>query len=124
MPQSFEELNKKLTRQQKRMNTEFANKAQIIAFKIERQAKINATTYPRVVTGRLRSSIQGLSRLTNEGPEVIIQAGGKNEVNYARYVEFGTQRIKPRLFIGKAVGTVKATLRTQLRNVLKTVLTE
>ena len=99
------------------------NKAlMILALKGESQAKKNATKDPRVRTGRLRSSITGLVDTKNANPRVVLRAGGNTSgspVNYARYVEFGTKYMYPRLFMGRAVQKItKDDVPKQLENLL------
>ena len=77
-----------------------------IGLRMEAEAKKNATVYPRVVTGRLRSSINSKVISSGGSPRIILRAGGTHQVNYARTIEFGTNRIKPRLFMGSAVQTI------------------
>ena len=94
----------------------------VLSLKAEAEAKRNATDYPRVRTGRLRSSITGLVSTKDARPRMILMAGGKTKgapVNYARYVEFGTRYIKPRLFMGRAMKKVATNEVTkELRNLL------
>jgi HK97 gp10 family phage protein len=54
----------------------------------------------------LRSSITGLVDAKNGNPRVVLRAGGDTRgspVGYARYVEFGTKYMYPRLFMGRAM---------------------
>lgn len=94
----------------------------VLSLKAEAEAKRNATDYPRVRTGRLRSSITGLVSTKDARPRMILIAGGNTKgapVNYARYVEFGTRYIKPRLFMGRAMKKVATNEVTkELRNLL------
>ncbi len=94
----------------------------ILSLKAEAEAKRNATDYPRVRTGRLRSSITGLVSTKDARPRMILIAGGNTKgapVNYARYVEFGTRYIKPRLLMGRAMKKVATNEVTkELRNLL------
>ena len=94
----------------------------VLSLKAEAEAKRNATDYPRVRTGRLRSSITGLVSTKDARPRMILMAGGNTKgapVNYARYVEFGTRYIKPRLFMGRAMKKVATNEVTkELRNLL------
>lgn len=101
------------------------NKAlMILALKGEAQAKKNATTYPRVRTGRLRSSITGLVDAKNGNPRVLLRAGGDaggSPVNYARYMEFGApaRKLEPRYFMGRAVQKItRDDVPKQLENLL------
>ena len=103
-------------------------KLQIISLKAERQAKINATDFPQVRTGRLRSSITGLFDTKGGRPRVLLRAGGDTggaPVNYAQYVEFGTKHMRPRLFIGRAMQMIVETgAPKELSNLLKIALNE
>ena len=75
------------------------------SLKMERDAKFNATTYPRVRTGRLRSSISGFTTMKMGESRVFLRAGGNVDgfdVNYARAIEQGTDRIAPRLYLGRS----------------------
>jgi len=103
-------------------------KLQVLSLKAEREAKINATDYPRVRTGRLRSSITGLFDTKNGRPRVLLRAGGNTSgapVNYANYVEFGTKHMRPRLFMGRALKTIVETgAPKELSNLLKIALNE
>ena len=102
---SFQDFVSKIQNSRRRLNIELGNQAKVISLKLERAGKINATTDPMVRTGRLRSSIAGLTRTTSSGPEIILKAGGTSEVKYAAFVEFGTpDPPKPRLFYSAEIG--------------------
>lgn len=94
----------------------------VLSLKAEAEAKRNATDYPRVRTGRLRSSITGLVSTKDARPRMILMAGGNTKgapVNYAKFVEFGTRYIKPRLFMGRAMKKVATNeVRKELRGLL------
>lgn len=95
------------------------------ALRMERDAKINATSYPKVVTGRLRSSITGLVDAPLGSPRVVLRAGGSSsgsDVDYADYIEFGTRYIKPRLFLGRAVRSESERLPDRLSSLLNVSL--
>ena len=83
------------------------------ALRMEAMAKINATTYPRSPSGRLRSSILGESKIDGGELVISIQAGGQGggqPVNYAGFVEFGTKDpVTPRLFFSPSIGWRYAT---------------
>jgi HK97 gp10 family phage protein len=95
----------------------------VLSLKAEAEAKRNATDYPRVRTGRLRSSITGLVSTKDARPRMILMAGGNTKgapVNYAKFVEFGTRYIRPRLFMGRAMKKVATNeVRKELRNLLR-----
>jgi hypothetical protein len=95
------------------------------ALRMERDGKLNATSYPKVVTGRLRSSITGLVDAPLGSPRVVLRAGGSSsgsDVDYADYIEFGTEYIKPRLFLGRAVRSESERLPDRLSSLLNVSL--
>ena len=95
------------------------------ALRMERDAKKNATSKPKVQTGRLRSSITGLVDAPLGSPRVVLRAGGSSsgsDVDYAEYVEFGTRYIKPRLFLGRAVRSESERLPDRLSSLLSVAL--
>ena len=95
-----------------------------IGLRMEAEAKKNATVYPRVVTGRLRSSINSKVISSGGSPRIILRAGGTHQVNYARAIEFGTNRIKPRLFMGSAVQTILRRVEPEINQAVKISLEE
>ena len=99
-----------------------------LSLKAEAEAKRNATDYPRVRTGRLRSSITGLVSTKDARPRMILMAGGNTKgapVNYAKFVEFGTRYIRPRLFMGRAMQKIeKDDVIKDLQNLLSLSLEE
>ena len=95
------------------------------ALRMERDAKKNATSKPKVQTGRLRSSITGLVDAPLGSPRVVLRAGGSSsgsDVGYAEYVEFGTRYIKPTLFLGRAVRSESERLPDRLSSLLSVAL--
>ncbi len=94
----------------------------VLSLKAEAEAKRNATDYPRVRTGRLRSSITGLVSTKDARPRMILMAGGNTKgapVRYAKFVEFGTRYMQPRLFMGRAMKEVATNdVVKELRNLL------
>ena len=92
----------------------------------EGYAKENATDYPRVRTGRLRSSITGLFDTKGGNPRLLLRAGGGSggsPVNYAQYVEFGTRYMQPRLFMSRAVDRIQQSGDLEvLQNLLRRAL--
>ena len=95
------------------------------ALRMERDAKINATSDPLVRTGRLRSSITGLVDAPLGSPRVVLRAGGSTsgqDVDYAEFVEFGTRFIRPRLFLGRAVNAESERLPDRLSSLLDVAL--
>tara|TARA_Y100001973_G_scaffold67444_1_gene98515 strand:+ start:177 stop:533 length:357 start_codon:yes stop_codon:yes gene_type:complete len=103
-------------------------KLKILSLKAEADGKKNATDFPRVRTGRLRSSITGLIDTKEGRPRMILRAGGNTKgapVRYAAFVEFGTKRMRPRLFLGRAMQKIeRSETPKELRDLLKLALVE
>jgi hypothetical protein len=86
------------------------------ALRMEGAAKKNATTFPRVDTGRLRNSIIGSVIQFQDDEFLILRAGGQErgvpsspystsaDVVYAAVQEFGggPNRIKPKFYLRRA----------------------
>lgn len=82
----------------------------ILGFRMEEEAKQNATEFPMVDLGHLRRSITGRFEIQNGKPGAYLRAGGDSggfPVDYANFVEFGTVFMAPRLFMERAVTKVK-----------------
>tara|TARA_Y100000592_G_C5280562_1_gene226052 strand:- start:84 stop:482 length:399 start_codon:yes stop_codon:yes gene_type:complete len=76
-------------------------------------------------TGRLRQSIAGNFGVINGRPAAILQAGGQArgaDVFYAKYIEFGTRYIRPRLFLGRSVEAEKEDLSKDLQKAITAAL--
>ena len=84
---------------------------------VERQAKLRATTYPRVRTGRLRADIQ--PEVKTLGGEVVGMVG--NTVFYAPYQELGTRYIEPRYYLQGALEDKEDEVLKELDRVLEEV---
>ena len=63
------------------------------ALDTEARAKLNATSRPKVRSGRLRNSIRAFVLDEGRGPSIVLQAGGTSggagQVVYARVQEYG-----------------------------------
>jgi HK97 gp10 family phage protein len=125
---TLDEFSKRIDRADKRIVKTLFQKLKVLSLKAEREAKTNATDYPRVRTGRLRSSITGLVDAKDGRPRVLLRAGGNTNgapVNYAQYVEFGTKYMRPRLFLGRAIQKVQQNeIPKDLKNLLRVALQE
>ena len=122
---TFADLRKRLMKSNRRLLKQLDYQAQKIALLMEREAKINATSYPKVVTGRLRSSIH--AKYHRRNTDIVLRAGGQNggaDGNYASYVEYGTSRRAPRLYMGRAVDKVQGEIPDLLQDLLSIALKE
>ena len=124
--QSFDQFLKRQQKASRRLITELNRILSTSALRMERDAKINATSFPRVQTERLRSSIHGLIDAPQGSSRVILRAGGQSggsDVDYAKYQEFGTRFIQPpRLFLGRAVLRERERLPNRLKDLLGVTL--
>jgi len=122
---SFDDFLKRVKKADNRLLKELEQMLIRSALRMERDAKINATSKPKVQTGRLRSSITGLVDAPLGSPRVVLRAGGSSsgsDVDYAEYVEFGTRYIKPTLFLGRAVRSESERLPDRLSSLLSVAL--
>ena len=107
-PISFDTFLDKVGNADKKLLKTLRRKLKTIVLRAEREAKKNATTYPRVRTGMLRASITSVVDGSGGRFRARLVAGGDggvDPVQYARYVEFGTSRMAPRFFMKRGFQT-------------------
>ncbi len=125
---SLAQFQNRMRRADRRLIKTLFLKLRELSLKGEAEAKRNATDYPRVRTGRLRSSITGLVDTKDAKPRILLRAGGNTKgapVNYAQYVEFGTKYMRPRLFMGRAMQKIERNeVVKELRDLLNLALVE
>ena len=125
---SLAQFQHRMRRADQRLVKTLFKKLKILSLKAEADGKRNATDYPRVRTGRLRSSITGLIDTKEGRPRMILRAGGNTKgapVRYAAFVEFGTKKMRPRLFLGRAMQKIeRSDTPKELRDLLKLALVE
>ena len=125
---SLAQFQNRMRRADQRLVKTLFKKLKILSLKAEADGKRNATDFPRVRTGRLRSSITGLIDTKEGRPRMILRAGGNTKgapVRYAAFVEFGTKRMRERLFLGRAMQKIeRSETPKELRNLLKLALVE
>ena len=103
---SFDDFIKNVDKADRRLLKTLRKKLMVIALRSEREAKLNATDFPKVRTGRLRSSITAIVDAKDGNPRAVLRAGGNSRgvpVLYAKYVEFGTRKMEPRLFMKRGI---------------------
>ena len=118
---TFDDFIKRIDKADNRLLKTLRKKLTIISLKSEREAKKNATDYPKVRTGRLRSSITGIVDAKDGNPRAVLRAGGNSggvPVLYAKYVEFGTRKMAPRLFMKRGIETALKDADKELKNLL------
>jgi HK97 gp10 family phage protein len=118
---TFDDFISRIDRADNRLLKTLRKKLTIIALKSEREAKKNATDYPKVRTGRLRSSITGIVDAKDGNPRAVLRAGGNSggtPVLYAKYVEFGTRKMAPRLFMKRGIEAALKDADKELRDLL------
>ena len=105
---------KRLFKRSDRLDDELHKKLSYISRRLQDRAKLNATIDPRKRTGRLYDSITAKAKKSDNGTSITLMAGSAS-VNYAGYVEFGTSRMYPRLYLSRAREQVQETLPDELR---------
>lgn len=124
---TFQELQRLLYDQPKIMAKKLTLEGEKLGHETEDFAKINARTFPRVWTGRLRASIKP-QRLPHGQFGFLLRAGGQNivghagipaDVEYAAKIEFGEGKLKPRLFMARAMQKTEKTLPDKLAKIVR-----
>tara|TARA_Y100000114_G_scaffold81391_1_gene75048 strand:+ start:1489 stop:1857 length:369 start_codon:yes stop_codon:yes gene_type:complete len=105
---------KRLFKRSDQLDDELHKKLAFISRRLQDRAKLNATIDPRKRTGRLYDSIT-TKRKKEAGGTSITLIAGSSSVNYAGYVEFGTSRMYPRLYLSRAQKQVDETLPDELK---------
>jgi HK97 gp10 family phage protein len=108
------EFVKRLFKKSKNLDNELQTKLDFISQRLKDRARLNATIDPKKRTGRLYDSISSNTKKTGDGIKITLQAGSSS-VNYAGYVEFGTSRMYPRLYLHKARLQVQETLPKEMQ---------
>lgn len=108
-----------------RLLNQLEKRLKIAALQMEARSKQITFSRFNNQTGRLRQSIAGRYAVVDGKPTAILQAGGQfggAELEYARFIEFGTRYIKPRLFLARSVEAQQEELKPKLQDLLKTAL--
>ena len=122
---TFDDFIARVNKADKNLLKTLRKKLTIIGLTAERKAKLRATNFPKVRTGRLRSSIAFLVDAKDGNPRVLLRAGGSTKgapVLYAKYVEFGTKYMQPRLFMGRAIRSTLKGMKGELKDLLSIAL--
>ena len=90
-------------------------------FRMIRGAKLNATTYPKVQTGMLRSSIAANVGWKGSRLLIDVHAGYPMAVEYAPTMEYGdpSRNIKPRFYLKRAVNKEEKRLAPVIAKIIK-----
>jgi hypothetical protein len=123
----FEDLSPQMRGAKRRLLNQLEKRLKISALEMERRSKQVAFSRFNNRTGRLRQSIAGRFAIVDGKPTAILQSGGQfggTELEYARYIEFGTRYIKPRLFMGRSIEQQQQEIRPKLNDLLRVVLLE
>jgi len=121
------ELSPQLKGAKTRLLNELEKTLKISALRMEGRSKQVAFSRFNNRTGRLRQSIAGRFAYIDGKPSSILQAGGQfggSDVNYAKYIEFGTRTIRPRLFLGRSVVKEQEEIKPKLNKLLEIALFE
>ena len=122
---TLDDFRRNLERSKSQLLTRLEKQLKISALRMEGRSKDRTFSRFKNDTGRLRQSIAGNAGFFNGRPAAFLQAGGQfrgADVNYAKFIEFGTRHIRPRLFLGRSVEAEKENLIPEIRKVVTAVL--
>lgn len=108
-----------------RLLKQLVKRLKIAALQMEGRSKQNVFSGFNNQTGRLRQSIAGRFVILDGKPTAVLQAGGQfggSELEYARFIEFGTRRIQPRRFLGRSIEAQQKEIQPQLQDLLRAAL--
>lgn len=123
----FQDLSPQMRGAKRRLLNQLEKRLKISALEMEARSKQVAFSRFNNRSGRLRQSIAGRFAVVDGKPTAILQAGGQfggTELEYARYIEFGTRYIKPRLFLGRSIEAQQKEIRPKLNDLLRVALLE
>jgi hypothetical protein len=121
----FNELSPQMRGAKTRLLNLLEKRLKIAALQMEGRSKQVAFSRFNNQTGRLRQSIAGRFAIVDGKPTAILQAGGQfggAELNYARFIEFGTRYIKPRRFLGRSIEAQQKQFQPKLQDLLRAAL--
>tara|TARA_R100000426_G_scaffold3956_1_gene6343 strand:- start:1140 stop:1541 length:402 start_codon:yes stop_codon:yes gene_type:complete len=122
---TLDDFRSALERSKSQLLTRLEKQLKISALRMEGRSKDRTFSRFDNQTGRLRQSIAGNAGIFQGRPAAFLQAGGQfrgADVNYAKFIEFGTRYIRPRLFLGRSVEAEKEKLIPEIRKVVTAVL--
>ena len=108
-----------------RLLKQLVKRLKIAALQMEGRSKQNVFSGFNNRTGRLRQSIAGRFVILDGNPTAVLQAGGQfggAELEYARFIEFGTRYIQPRRFLGRSIEAQQKEIQPQLQDLLRAAL--
>ena len=121
----FNELSPQMRGAKTRLLKLLEKRLKIAALQMEGRSKQVAFSRFNKQTGRLRQSIAGRFAVVDGKPTAILQAGGQfggAELEYARFIEFGTRYIKPRRFLERSVLAQQKEFQPKLQDLLRAAL--
>ena len=122
---TLDDFRSALERSKSQLLTRLEKQLKISALRMEGRSKDRTFSRFDNQTGRLRQSNAGNAGIFQGRPAAFLQAGGQfrgADVNYAKFIEFGTRYIRPRLFLGRSVEAEKEKLIPEIRKVVTAVL--
>ena len=122
---TLDDFRRNLERSKSQLLTRLEKQLKISALRMEGRSKDRTFSRFDNQTGRLRQSIAGNAGIFQGRPAAFLQAGGQfrgADVNYAKFIEFGTSHIRERLFLGRSVEDERDKLIPEIRKVVTAVL--
>ncbi len=121
----FDQLSPQMKGAKTRLLNQLEKRLKIASLQMEGRSKQITFSRFNNQTGRLRQSIAGRFAVVDGKPTAILQAGGQfggAELEYARFIEFGTRYIKPRLFLARSVEKQQEEIKPKLQDLLRIAL--
>ena len=121
----FNQLSPQMRGAKTRLLKLLEKRLKIAALQMEGRSKQNVFSGFNNRTGRLRQSIAGRFAVVDGKPTAVLQAGGQfggAELDYARFIEFGTSRIQPRRFLGRSIEAQQKRIQPKLQDLLRAAL--
>ena len=112
---------KRLFEKSIKLDKELASDMVEVKSRLLEEARLNATIYPRRISGDLYNSIKVGDTIVDNRYRLFLQAGDQ-KVNYAGFVEFGTNRMAPRLYLTKAYSKIDNDLPQRLKKFISLYL--
>ena len=111
----------RLFKKSKSFEDEFGKELLSISKGLKFRAQLEAHKDPKRRTGELIKSIRAPIKKTRFGFFIQLQAGN-SKVNYAKYIEYGTSRIYPRLFLKRSQEIENRKIPNELKEKLKLIV--
>ena len=109
-----------LFKKEKKFDNDIFEKLQPIAKRLKLRAQLEAHKDPKRRSGNLIKSISAPIKKINDNYVIQLNAGN-SKVNYAKFVEYGTYRMYPRLFLARSRSIEEQKMPEELKRIAKLI---